>query len=74
MASASAIDGASQREMYSASVVKARNGIALAISNEDMNDIIRILKPLENSGVLIDGVNEALKHKIKNKVDFLVCF
>ena len=74
MASASAIDGASQREMYSAGVVKARNGIALAISNEDMNDIIRILKPLENSGVLIDGVNEALKHKIKNKVDFLVCF
>ena len=74
MASASAIDGASQREMYSAGVVKARNGIALAISNEDINDIIRILKPLENSGVLIDGVNEALKHKIKNKVDFLVCF
>ena len=74
MASASAIDSASQREMCSAGVVKARNGIALAISNEDMNDIIRILKPLENSGVLIDGVNEALKHKIKNKVDFLVCF
>ena len=40
MASASAIDGASQREMCSAGVVKARNGIALAISNEDMNDII----------------------------------
>ena len=57
MASASAIDGASQREMWSAGVVKARNGIALAISNEDMNDIIWILKPLATSGVM-----ELMKH------------
>ena len=37
-----------------------------------MNDIIKILKSLEDSGVLIDGVTEAVKHEIKNKkVDFL---
>ena len=30
-----------------------------------MNDIIRIIKSLEDSGVLIDGVTETVKHKIK---------
>ena len=37
-----------------------------------MNDIIKIIKSLENSGILIDGVTETAKHEIKNKkVDFL---
>ena len=44
----------------------------LFISNEDMNDIIKIITSLEDSGVLIDGVTETVKHDIKNKrVDFL---
>ena len=43
----------------------------LFILNEDMNDIIRIIKPLWDSGVLTDGVTETVKHEIKNKkVDF----
>ena len=29
-----------------------------------MNDIIEIIKPLEDSGVLIGGVTETVKHKI----------
>ena len=32
------------------------------ISNEDMNDIIKIIKSWENLGVLIDGLTEAVKH------------
>ena len=37
-----------------------------------MNDIIEITKLLEDSGVLIDGVTETVKHKLKNKnVNFL---
>ena len=37
-----------------------------------MNDIIKIIKSIEDSGVLIDGVAETVKHKIKNKkVGFL---
>ena len=37
-----------------------------------MNDIIKIIKPLEYSGILIDGVTETVKHEIKkNKVLFL---
>ena len=37
------------------------------ISNKDMNDIIKIVKSLEDSGVLIDGVNETVKHEIKKQ-------
>ena len=29
-----------------------------------MNDIIKIIKSLEDSGVLIDGVSETVKHEI----------
>ena len=30
-----------------------------------MNDIIKIIKSLENSGVLIDGITETVKDEIK---------
>ena len=30
-----------------------------------MDDIIRIIKSLENLGILINGVSEIVKHKIK---------
>ena len=30
-----------------------------------MNDIIKIIKSLEDLGVLIDGVTEVVKHEIK---------
>ena len=30
-----------------------------------MNDIIKIIKSLDDSGVLIDGVTETVKHQIK---------
>ena len=32
-----------------------------------MNDIVKIIKSLENSGVLIDGVTETVKHEIKQQ-------
>ena len=34
-----------------------------------MEDITRILKSLENLSVLIDGVNETLKHEMKKQED-----
>ena len=38
-----------------------------------MDDITKIIESLENSGLLIDGTSETVKHQIKNKkVDFLV--
>ena len=39
----------------------------LFISNEDMNDIIKIIKSLQDSGALIDGVTETVKHEIKRQ-------
>ena len=53
-----------------ADVVRARKAIPLFIWNEDMDEIISIIKELENSGILIDNVSEIVKQEIKN-IDFL---
>ena len=37
--------------------------------NEDLNDIIRTMKPQENVGVLTDGVTETVKDERKRKED-----
>ena len=47
--------------------IRAEKAFPLFISNEDMDDDIKIVKSLEDSGVLVDGVTEAVKHEIKNK-------
>ena len=47
------------------------NEKCLFISNEDMNYIIRTIKSLEDSCVLVDGVTETVKHKIKKECRFL---
>ena len=74
MASTSAIDGAIQRKMCGKGVTKGGKKITLIISNEGMDDIIKIIKLLENMGVLIDGISDTVKHEINKKVDFLVCY
>ena len=48
--------------------VRAGKVFTLFISNEDMNDVIKIIKSLEDSGVLIDGVTETVKREIKKEV------
>ena len=40
-------------------------GFTLFTLNGDINDVIKIIKSLEDSGVLIDGVTETVKHKLK---------
>ena len=50
--------------------VRAGKGFTLFISNEDMNDIIKIIKALEDSGVFIDG--KTVKHKIKTEEDIFL--
>ena len=39
----------------------------LYLIDEDMNDIIKIVKLLEDSDVLIDGVTDIVKHEIKKQ-------
>ena len=46
---------------------RAVKGFTLFILNNNMDDIMKIVKPLEDSGVFIDGVTEAVKHKIKKQ-------
>ena len=43
----------------------SRKRFTLFIPNEDMNGIIKIIKSLEDSSVLINGVAETVKDEIK---------
>ena len=53
------------------------NNTILIISNDEMDDILKIVKSLEDSGLLLKG-KELVKQfnmKLKNKEeDFLVCY
>ena len=54
-----------ERKISGKRAVPAGKGFTLFILNEDMNDIIEIIKSLEDLGVLIDGATETVKHEIK---------
>ena len=63
-----ATDAAIQKKIYGSGTT------TLIISNEEMEDIIKIVKSLENSGVLIKGVRQ-FKIKQKNKKgDLFQCY
>ena len=53
------------RKINRKGAVRAGKGFALLVSNEDLNDIIKTIKSLEDLCVLIDGVTETVKHEIK---------
>ena len=68
-AAASAADVAIHKKMFGSvhpSELASRM-TTLIISNEEMNDIIKIVKSLEESGLLIKGVSETIKNKAKEK-------
>ena len=45
----------------------------LIISNDEIHDIIKIIKSLEDSGLLLKGVTETVQNEVKEqKEDFLV--
>ena len=47
----------------------------LIILNEEMNDTIKIIKSLKESGLLIKGVSETIQNEEKNKKeDFSACY
>ena len=39
----------------------------LIISKEEMNDIMKIIKSLEESGFLIKGINKTIKNEVKEQ-------
>ena len=56
-----------ERKRSGKGAVRAGKGFTLFISNENMNDIIKIKKSLEDSNVLIDSITETVKHEKKTK-------
>ena len=47
----------------------------LIISNDEMKDIIKIVKSLEDSGLLFKGVSETIQNEPKEqRGDFVVCY
>ena len=59
-AAMSAIDGSIQKKIHG-------SGIKLIIEEEDMQDIIKIIKELENSDILLKGVSKTIENKIKEQ-------
>ena len=48
------------------------NTATLIISNNEIDGIIKIVKPLEDSSLSLKGVTEAVQNEVKNqKEDFL---
>ena len=43
------------------------NTTTLIISNDEMNDIIKIVKSLEDSGLLLKGVTETVQNEVKKQ-------
>ena len=59
-AAMSAIDGSTQKKIHG-------SGIKLIIEEEDMQDIIKIIKELENSDILLKGVSKTIENAIKEQ-------
>ena len=43
------------------------SGVKLIIEQEDMNDIIKIIEALENSGILLKGVSKKIENETKEQ-------
>ena len=59
-AAMSAIDGSIQKKIHG-------SGIKLIIEQEDMKDIMKIIKALENFGILLKGLSKTIKNETKEQ-------
>ena len=59
-AAISAIGGSIQKKIHG-------SGIKLIIEQEDMNDIMKIIEALENSGILLKGVSKTIENETKEQ-------
>ena len=60
-ATASAMDAAIHKKIFGSGVT------TLIISNKEMNDIMKIVKSLEEFGLLIKGISETIKNEAKKQ-------
>ena len=62
-AAASAADAGKHKKILGS----GHNNTTLIISNDEMDDILKIIKSLENSRVLLKGVSETIQHEAKEQ-------
>ena len=43
-------------------ILGSGNHTTLIISNDDMQDLLKIVKPLEDSGILLNGITKTVKN------------
>ena len=58
-AAASEIDGTNQKKIHGSGTA------TLIISNEEMNDIMKIVQVLQDSNILLKGVTKTIKNETK---------
>ena len=46
-------------------ILGSGNRTTLIFSNDDMQDLLKIVKSLEDSGLLLNGITETVKNKVK---------
>ena len=69
-AAASATDPAINKK-----ILGSGNHITLIISNNDMQNLLKMVKSLEDSGILLDGITETVKNEVKKQRGvFYQCF
>ena len=61
-AAASATDAAINKKIFG-----SRNHATLMISNDDMQYLLKIVKSLEDSALLLDGITETVKNEVKEQ-------
>ena len=59
-AAMSAIDGNIQKKIHG-------SGVKLIIEQEDLNDIMKIIEVLENSGILLKGISKTIENETKEQ-------
>ena len=52
---------------YTKKILGSGNRITLIISNDEINDIVKIVKSLEDSGLLLKGVTETVQNEVKEQ-------
>ena len=62
-AAASAADAGIHKKILGS----GHNNTTLIISNDEMDDVLKIVKSLEDSGVLLTGVSEAIQNEAKKQ-------
>ena len=65
-AAMSAIDGSIQKKIHGSGETKGAR-VKLIIEQEDINDIMKIIKALEKSGILLKGVSKTIKDETKEQ-------